>query len=99
MSYGVTLAWIFVVPLCADDRGAAARAWVALLLVFQFLHAYPVAGSQINWGTCLWVPLLALGLHDAGPEIRRWLGQWSRLGVGVGCGVIVCVTALMVATL
>jgi len=99
MSYGVTLAWLFVVPLRADDRGAAARAWVALLLVFQFLHAYPVAGSQINWGTFLWVPLLALGLHDAGPEVRRWLGRWSRLGLGVGCGVIVCVTALMVATL
>ena len=99
MSYGVSLAWLFVVPLRADDRGAAARAWVALLLVFQFLHAYPVAGSQINWGTCLWVPLLALGLHDAGPEIRRWLGRWNRLGRGVGFGVIVCVTALMAATL
>jgi len=99
MSYGVTLAWLFVVPLRADDRGATARAWVALLLVFQFLHAYPIAGSQINWGTYLWVPLLALGLHDAGPEVGRWLGRWSRLGLGVGCGVLVCVTAMMAGTL
>ena len=99
MSYGVTLAWLFVVPLRADDRGATARAWVALLLVFQFLHAYPIAGSQINWGTYLWVPLLALGLHDAGPEIRRWLGAWSRPGPGVGRGAIVCVTMLMTVTL
>jgi hypothetical protein len=99
MSYGVTLAWLFVVPLRPDDRDAAARAWVALLLVFQFLHAYPVAGSQINWGTCLWVPLLALGLHDAGPEIRHWLGRWSRIGLGVGLGVLVTVTAVMAATL
>jgi len=99
MSYGVTLAWLFVVPLRADDRGATARAWVALLLVFQFLHAYPIAGSQINWGTYLWVPLVALGLHDAGPEVCRWLGRWSRLGLGVGFGVIVCGTAMMAATL
>ena len=99
MCYGVTLAWLFIVPLRADDRGATARAWVALLLVFQFLHAYPIAGTQINWGTYLWVPLLALGLHDAGPEMRRWLGPWNRLGLGVGFGVIVGVTALMAVTL
>jgi hypothetical protein len=99
MSYGVTLAWLFVVPLRADDRGTTARAWVALLLVFQFLHAYPVAGSQINWGTCLWVPLLALGLHDAGPELGRWLGRGSRLGLGVGIGLIVGTTAVMAVTL
>ena len=99
MSYGVTLAWLFVVPLRADDRGATARAWVALLLVFQFLHAYPIAGSQINWGTYLWVPLVALGLHDAGPEVCRWLGRRSRIGLGVGFGVIVFVTAMMAATL
>ena len=30
---------------------------------------YPVAGSQINWGTFLWVPLLVLAVHDA----WRWL--------------------------
>jgi hypothetical protein len=99
MSYGVTLAWLFVVPLRADDRGAAVRAWVALLLVFQFLHAYPIAGSQINWGTYLWVPLLALGLHDAGPEVRRWLGRWSGVSFGVGLGVIVCATWIMAGTL
>jgi hypothetical protein len=95
MSYGVTLAWLFVVPLRADDRGATTRAWVALLLVFQFLHAYPIAGSQINWGTYLWVPLLALGLYDTGPEVSRWLGRWSRVGLWVAVGVIVGVTLKM----
>jgi hypothetical protein len=95
MSYGVTLAWLFVVPLRANDRGAPTRAWVALLLVFQFLHAYPIAGSQINWGTYLWVPLLALGLYDTGPEVSRWLGRWSRVGLWVTAGVIVGVTLKM----
>jgi len=95
MCYGVTLAWLFVVPLRDDDRHAPARAWVALVLVFQFLHAFPVAGTQINWGTFLWVPLLALGLHDAAPVWQGWLGRWNRCASIAGTIVIVVVTVTM----
>jgi hypothetical protein len=42
----------------------SARALLALLLVTQCLHAYPVAGSQLSWGTFLWVPLAVLGVYD-----------------------------------
>lgn len=65
ISYGVPLAALFAFPLRAPGPSDRARAWVALLLVFQSLHAYPVAGSQLNWGTFLWMPLLVLGLFDA----------------------------------
>ncbi len=95
MCYGVTLAWLFVVPLRDDDRHAPVRAWVALVLVFEFLHAFPVAGTQVNWGTFLWVPLLALGLHDAAPVWQGWLGRWSRCASIAGTIFIVAVTVTM----
>ncbi len=67
MSYGIGLAGICALPMRRDPEGlcdARARQWLALVLVLQSLHAYPVAGSQINWGTFLWVPLLALAVRD-----------------------------------
>ncbi len=73
MSYGLSLAWVMVIPLDENRVAAQTRAWVAFVLVFQFLHAYPVAGSQLNWGTFLWVTLLALGLHDAAPVLSQRL--------------------------
>ncbi len=69
LSYGVPLAGLFAWPLDRKNPASGpadqARGWLALLLVFQCLHAYPVAGSQLNWGTFLWVPLMALGFEDA----------------------------------
>lgn len=78
LSYGVSLAWLFAIPLHPDDRAGPARMWLALLLVFQCLHAFPVAGSQLNWGTFLCVPLLALGMADAWPLLREKLARGSR---------------------
>lgn len=78
LSYGLGLAGICALPLRRDPEGlrdARARQWLALVLVLQSLHAYPVAGSQINWGTFLWVPLLALAVRDGwlavAPTIAR----------------------------
>ena len=68
MSFGVSLAGLCALALRAGDEGrrdARVRQWLALVLVLQFLHAYPVAGSQINWATFLWIPLLVLAVRDA----------------------------------
>ena len=96
MCYGVTLAWLFVPRLHDQDENAPVRAWVALVLVFQFLHAYPVAGSQINWGTYLFVPLLALGVHGAAPVYAGWLGPRLRLLRPIGAGFILLVSLIMI---
>lgn len=67
-SYGVALAGLCALPLRRDAAGlddARVRQWLALILVLQFLHTYPVAGSQLNWGTFLWVPLLILAVREA----------------------------------
>lgn len=79
LSYGLVSAWLFVQPLGGDEDTQRARGWLGLLFVLQALHAFPVAGSQISWGTYLFVPLLAIGMHDlvrlhaggAQPLLRR----------------------------
>ena len=66
-SYGPSLAWLMVVPLTTAVPTAAdrARLWLAWVFIWQTLQAYPVPGSQIGWGSFLWVPLLVVGWHEA----------------------------------
>ncbi len=89
-SYAAPLIWTWVVPL----RGAglrpaalASRGLLAAVLLLQYLHAYPVGGSQESWGTFLFVPLVALGLG----EIRGWAPAgrwWPALASGIAALMI-----------
>jgi hypothetical protein len=94
MSYGVGMAGLLVLPLRRNTL-ATVRLWLALVLVLQLLHAYPIAGSQINWATFLWLPLLALGVHEAlevlAERNRNWL-RFMRLAVS---GLLVASAAFM----
>ena len=68
LSYGLPAVWFLVMPLSQEPRQlelARVRSWLGLLLLTQALHAYPVGGSQIGWGTFLWVPLLVLAAVEA----------------------------------
>jgi hypothetical protein len=87
MSYGVSVAWLFVFPL-SKDGPVTLRCALALAFVFQTLHAYPIAGSQLNWATFLWIPLIALGLQDAGDLLRLslvriapWPGRLAAVSI------------------
>lgn len=98
MSYGLSCVWLLVIPLGDDEdaqRGARVRLWIALLAVTQSLHAYPVGGSQIGWGTFLWAPLLALAAADAATV---WQAKLSRLlaplAIAAACGVALVYTRL-----
>jgi hypothetical protein len=66
-SYGPSLAWLMVVPLTSSAPTAAdrARLWLAWVFIWQTLQAFPVPGSQIGWGSFLWVPLFVVGWHEA----------------------------------
>lgn len=71
-AYGAPCVWLFLWPLAGEShRSASARTWVGLLALGQVLHAFPVAGSQIAWGTVLMLPLGALGAAEA----LAWLGE------------------------
>ncbi len=70
-SYVAPLIWIWVVPLSGVGTPPAlraARGLLATVLLGQYLHAYPVGGSQVSWASFLFWPLAALGLGD----VLRW---------------------------
>lgn len=77
VSYGLPAVWLLVIPLARDDAAlehARTRSWLGLLLLTQTLHAFPVGGSQIGWGTFLWAPLLVLAAAEAvAVPAVRWL--------------------------
>ena len=91
MSYLVPLAWIFAVRLSPADKPEdfpRVATWIGLLLVLQYLHAYPVAGSQIAWGTFLIVPLMALGLHDTALCLAARSRPRFPMILGAVCGLL-----------
>ncbi len=64
--YGAPCLWLFLWPLPgAHAAHRPALAWLAWLWLGQYLHAFPVAGSQIAWGTFLALPIVAIGAHEA----------------------------------
>lgn len=70
--YGLPLIWIWVIPLrhgtnANDNR---ARIWLGWVLALQSLHVYPVAGSQIEWGTFLYPGLMVMGLYESVLRLR-----------------------------
>lgn len=73
--YGAPCLWFFLWPLPgAHAAHRPAYAWMAWLWLGQFLHAFPVAGSQIAWGTFLALPIAAIGAHEA----MSWLIKQYR---------------------
>jgi hypothetical protein len=62
--------WVFIWPIAGEHGTAvASRAWLGIIALGQWLHAYPVPGSQIAWGTFLALPLSLWAAWDAG----RWI--------------------------
>ncbi|MBS0632788.1 MAG: hypothetical protein JSS11_12810 [Verrucomicrobia bacterium] len=71
-AHALPFLWIFLWPL-PGETSLTARTWLALLLLGQWLHPYPVPGSQIAWGTFLALPLAALGCVSAAGWLRKRL--------------------------
>jgi len=68
------LAWVatLMIPSAeVDPPRRFAIVFVTGLAVLQTLHAYPVAGSQVNWATFLLVPVGALSIGMAWPVAGR----------------------------
>jgi hypothetical protein len=74
ISLALSLTPLFLMPLGdapADNRRRTGATLVALMGFGQVLHAYPVAGSQMAWGSFLLLPLFASGLADAAAHLGR----------------------------
>jgi len=69
-SYIVPFLWTWIIPLRRIEPSPISnrlRGLLALMVLLQFLQAFPIGGIQEVWGTFLFVPLIGLGLH----EVRR----------------------------
>lgn len=74
--------WALLWPLAslADRSAPLVRNACVLLLIPQSLHAYPVAGSQLSWGTFLIIPILAVAVLEAIRRPRREsAGRFDRI--------------------
>ncbi len=70
---GPALAWILVAPLEPTPEPATTRRarWIAWLFLWQTLQAFPVAGSQVAWGSFWWVPLCVHGWFQGAAHLAR----------------------------
>ncbi len=78
------LAWVALVPPPGGSRPATAFACLLLppLAVLQGLHAYPVAGSQVQWSAFLLVPVGAICVGNGVRGLARVLdGERARRGM------------------
>ncbi|AOS44543.1 hypothetical protein Verru16b_01606 [Lacunisphaera limnophila] len=76
LMWSLPLLPVFLIPL-RRDAPASANASAALFLATtlalpQVLHAFPVAGSQMGWGSFLLLPLFAWGLNDSWPVLAGY---------------------------
>ena len=74
MIVGLSLAWLALPDREAGGGGGRTllTLFVVLLAVLQTLHAYPVAGSQVQFGTFLFVAVAALALTRAWDAGSVW---------------------------
>jgi hypothetical protein len=76
---------LFLLPLGEvehHDRRRLAASLVALVGLGQVLHAYPVSGTQMAWGSFLLLPLFASGLAGAAAHLARRANRpWLRVAV------------------
>jgi hypothetical protein len=93
--FGAPCLWLFCWRLPGEGGAAkAATSWLALLWLGQYLHPFPVAGSQIAWGTFLALPIAAVGASGA----AEWLAARRAPAVAVRRLVPAAVLALAVVT-
>lgn len=86
--------WAWVWPLAGETPFAStARAWLGFLALGQWLHAYPVPGTQLSWGSFLALPLATLGAWEA----LRWLRPRLPVALRAHTFILVARGALLAA--
>jgi hypothetical protein len=82
LAWGPSLAALMCMPLGNENpRWVQARLCVGLVYVWQTLHAYPVAGTQVAWGSFLGITLIITGWSESAHYL------WSRRPI-VGHGLL-----------
>ena len=94
-AFSVTCLWPFLWPLTGEAPATVtARGWLGLLFLGQWLHAFPVPGSQVAWGSFLAIPLAVIGAWQAAGwliERHGWIFPAARvraLDLLLTCGLV-----------
>jgi hypothetical protein len=71
-AFGPSLAALFTFSTNENQTSPKnqARLWLAWVFIWQTLHAYPVAGTQLAWGSLLFIPLLVVACVDAADRLQ-----------------------------
>lgn len=91
-------AWVALIPTPGREDGdtAFARLLLPPLVALQALHAYPVAGSQVQWGTFLLAPAGAVCVANGVRGVAALLsGERERRALGA-LAVAASVAAVLV---
>lgn len=100
LMWGLSLVPVFLVSAQrGPETREGVRFLVACLALPQVLHAYPVAGSQMGWGSFLLLPLFAAGLHDAWLALAEDRVAWRSRIPSVAWGVVLVATGAQVGLL
>ena len=102
-SYGPAFAWLILVPNGTpgtSNDAASARRTLAFLAVLESLLIYPIGGTQLTWGTFLYIGVGFLCLFDAiSPWVSEslgeaaWLAPMRRVALPlVTIGALACLT-------
>lgn len=94
--FAPALAWLMAVPLTTSgeaDPAARGRSWLAWCAIWGILQAYPVGGSQMAWGSFLFVPLLVVGSYDAIGFLLQHT-RWPQLATPVAGGIPLLIAAI-----
>ncbi len=71
----IVLAWVAAIPSTRDDgslQGRFARLFIPSLAVLQALMAYPVAGTQLMFGSLLFLVCGAICFADGWSDLEAW---------------------------
>jgi len=68
---------------CQNHALKQAKVWVAWVFIWQTLHAYPVAGTQLVWGTFLFIPVVVIGWFGAIERLRLRFPKIKLVAVAV----------------
>jgi hypothetical protein len=94
--FAPALAWLMATPLTTagvPEPAARGRSWLAWCAIWGILQAYPVGGSQMAWGSFLFVPLLVVGSYDALCLLLQGT-RWPRLAMPVAGGFLLALAAV-----
>jgi hypothetical protein len=90
----LAFAWVALIPAQGqeNEKTAFARLLLPPLAVLQALHAFPVAGSQIQWSAFLLIPVGAICIANGVRGLALGLnGQAERHGMAVLAAVVTVV--------